>query len=306
MGRRVVRQLLKRIRKYSFVYALLFPAVAVVFVFNYLPLPGIIVAFQKFDIFKGVLHSPFVGLDNIIGFLNTPKLMASVWNTLQVSVLCLLFGFPAPIVLALLFNELKNGAFKRTIQTVSYLPYFLSWISVIGIFTSFLSVYGPMNDLRLLLLGPGAERMLFLADQGLFVPNIVFLTIWKEAGWGTVIYLAAITSIDPQLYEAAGMDGANRLQQTLHITLPGLMPTAVILLILNLGGLFGSNFELIYGLQNPFINFEVISTIVYKYGIQNGDYSLATAVGFTQGLIAFMLIAASNIISKKVTSIGIW
>jgi putative aldouronate transport system permease protein len=140
----------------------------------------------------------------------------------------------------------------------------------------------------------------------LFIPNILFLSIWKEAGWGSVIYLAAITSIDSTLYEASGIDGASRFQQIRHITIPGIMPTAIILLILSLSGLFGSNFELIYGLKNPFIDFEVISTVVYKYGIQNSNYSLAAAVGFIQGLIAFLLIATSNYISKKVTEIGIW
>jgi putative aldouronate transport system permease protein len=297
---------IKRIKKDIFIYILLLPALLLTFIFSYLPMPGIFVAFQDFNIFKGILHSPFVGLKHIIEFIQTPQLIKAVRNTLEISVLYLVIGFPIPIILALLFNELKNGIFKRVIQTVSYLPYFLSWISIIGIFTSFYALYGPLNDLVVLLLGQGTERILFLAEQKLFIPNILFLSIWKEAGWGSVIYLAAITSIDSTLYEASGIDGASRFQQIRHITIPGIMPTAIILLILSLSGLFGSNFELIYGLKNPFIDFEVISTVVYKYGIQNSNYSLAAAVGFIQGLIAFLLIATSNYISKKVTEIGIW
>lgn len=297
---------LKRFKKDKFIYVLLSPALILTLIFCYLPMPGIFVAFQDFDIFKGILHSPFVGMKHIVEFIQTPKLMGAVRNTLVISILYLIIGFPMPILLALLFNELRNGLFKRVIQTVSYMPYFLSWISVIGIFFSFYSLYGPLNNLIVSLFGQDTERILFLAEQKLFVPNILFLSIWKEAGWGSVIYLAAITSIDSSLYEASAIDGANKFQQIKYITLPGIMPTVVILLILAMSGLFGSNFELIYGLQNPFINFEVISTIVYKYGIQNSNYSLAAAVGFVQGLIAFLLIVGSNYISKKVTEIGIW
>lgn len=297
---------LKKIKRDKFIYILLLPALLLTFVFAYLPMPGILVAFQDYNIFKGIMHSPFVGMKHIIDFFQTPKLMGSVWNTLKISVLCLVLGFPAPIILALLFNELKTGVFKRTIQTMSYLPYFLSWISVIGMVAAIYAVYGPLNDLRVMLFGPNTERMLFLGEQSLFIPNVLILTLWKETGYGSVIYLAAISSIDSQQYEAAEIDGASRFRQAIHVTLPGIMPTAIILLIMRLGGLFGSNFELIYGLQNPFINFEVISTIVYKYGIQNGDYSLAAAVGFVQGLIAFLLMAASNYFSKKVTEVGIW
>ena len=298
--------IVRKIKKDIFIYILLFPALALTFIFAYLPMPGIMVAFQEYDIFLGLLKSPFVGLRNIIDLLQTPELIESVWNTLKISVLSLVFCFPAPIILALLFNELKNGVFKRAIQTISYLPYFLSWISVIGIFTTFYSVYGPLNDLRLALFGPEVERILFLSKQELFIPNVLFLSLWKDTGWGTVIYLASISAIETQLYEAADIDGANKWQQTIHITLPGIMTTAVILLILSLSNLFGSNFELIFGLQNPFIDLEVISTIVYKYGIQNASYSMATAIGFMQGLIAFLLIFISNYVCKKVSEVGIW
>lgn len=296
----------KMIKRDSFFYLLLLPALVITFIFAYMPLPGLIVAFEDYDIFKGMFGSPWVGLKHIKEIFEMPAIMESIWNTLTISVLSLIVAFPAPIILALLLNELKDGLFKRTIQTVSYLPHFLSWISVIGIVSTLYAAYGPINDIRVALFGEGTERILFLAQQNLFVPNVLMLTVWKDTGWGSIIYLATLSSIDPQLYEAAYIDGASRWQQARYITLPGLMPTAMLLLILRLGGLFASNFELIYGLQNPFINYEVISTVVFKSGIQQGNYSLSTALGFVQGLLAFLLTAASNSISKRLSGIAIW
>jgi len=256
--------------------------------------------------YKGLWKSPWVGLKHFKEIFEVPMLWESIINTLKLSVLSILVGFPAPIILALMINELKNGIYKRVIQTLSYLPHFLSWISVVGLAYSFLDPYGPLNDFRVWLFGEGTERIAFVSKQELFIPILLILSVWKEVGWGTILYLAAITSIDPMLYEASYIDGANRLQQHIYITLPGIKETTVILLIFTLGTLFGSNFELVYGMQNPFIDFEVISTVVYSSGIQQGNYSTAAAVGFAQGLVAFLLTYAANTFSKKVSQISIW
>jgi putative aldouronate transport system permease protein len=242
---------IKNLKRDRYSYLLILPALAFAFVFQYMTLPGLIVAFQDYDIFLGVLKSPWAGLRYIKEFFNIPMLRGSIWNTLELSFLTLIVGFPAPIILSLLLNELKDGVFKRTVQTVSYLPYFLSWISVIALFSSFMSEYGVINNLRMVLFGEGTARILFLGKQELFVPNCLFLTVWKETGWGTVVYLAALSGINPELYEAAIIDGANKLQQLLYITLPGISITATVLLIFRLGAIFNSNFELVYGLQNP-------------------------------------------------------
>ncbi|MDR1600218.1 MAG: ABC transporter permease subunit [Oscillospiraceae bacterium] len=288
------------------IYVMLLPAGAACFVFSYLPMAGLVVAFKDYNLFKGPFGSPWNGMANIQRIFTMPGIVQSIWNTLRVSVLTLLVGFPAPIIFALMLNELDIRWYKRVVQTISYMPYFLSWISVIGIVMNLYSVYGPINDLRLLLLGPDAKRVLFLSNPAFFIPNVLILTVWKGLGWDSIIYIAAITSIDPQLYEAAAMDGAGKLRQTWHITLTGILPTTMILLILRLGGLFGSNFELIYGLRNPFVNFEVISTIVFKMGIQQADFGLASAVGFMQGLVALALTFGSNKLSKMVSGAGVW
>ena len=296
----------RRSRENHFIYILLLPAVLITFVFSYLPMPGIIVAFQDFNMFKGILGSPFAGLKHFIGIFTIPSLTQAVVNTLVLSTLTLLTTFPAAIILALLFNEIRTGLFKKAVQTISYLPYFLSWISVIGIAHTILSRYGSVNDLRVLLGGTGVERELFLSRQDLFVPLLLILTLWKEVGWSSIIYLAAISSIDIQLYEAARMDGASRMQQALFITLPSIKPTIIILLIFNMGNLFTNNFELVYGLQNAFVKFDVISTVVYSRGIMQANYSMAAAVGFMQGLLSFLLVAVSNKIAKKVSEVYIW
>lgn len=293
------------VRKNSMIYFLLSPALLFTLFFKYLPLPGLVIAFMDY---KALLQfkSPWVGFDNFIQIFTMPMFVNAIVNTFTISLLSLVVLWPAPIILALLINELKNGLFKRVVQTVSYLPHFLAWISVIGIATSLYAIYGPLNDLLALIRGPETERVMFLANQKFFIPNVLMLSAWKEIGWGSIIYLAAITSIDSQLYEAAYIDGANRWKQFVHVTLPGLAPTIIMLLILKMGSLFADNFELIYGLQNPFINFEVVSTLIYKQGILNGKFSIATAFGLVQGVIGFLLVMAANKISKKVSEISIW
>lgn len=292
-------------KRYAPLYIMLLPAVLLVFFFSYVPLPGIIMAFMDYDFVQG-FSSPFVGLENFKTLFTMPAFGKSIINTLYISCLNLVIGFPAPIIFALLLNEMRIKWFKKTVQTVSYMPYFLSWISVIGIATAIYSNYGIINDIRIALFGEETERIMLLGEQWFFVPNIVILSIWKGIGWNSIIYLASITSIDPGLYEAAHIDGAGKFRQCIHITIPGIMPTVVVLLILQAGSMLSDNFDLVYGLQNPFIDFEVISTMIYKAGITQGDYSMAATLGLFQGVIGFMLIFLANTISKKVNNYSIW
>lgn len=290
---------LKRIVRDKYLYLMLLPAVAVMLIFKYLPMGGLLMAFEDYSPFKGIFGSKWVGFANFAKIFTQPKFTTAIRNTLVVSLLDLVIGFPAPILLALLINELENKVFKRIVQTVSYLPHFLSWISVVGIVSILFGRDGIVNDIRIAL---GAqERIVFLAKQEWFIWFLLGTMVWKETGWGTVIHLANLSSISPDLYEAANIDGANRLQQIRYITIPHMMPTVIVLLIFKMGTLFSSNFELIYGMQNPYIDFEVISTIVFQTGIKTGNYSVATAIGLMEGLVALILVLGSNWISKKVT-----
>ena len=292
-----------RLWRDRYLYLMLLPALGITLFFSYLPMGGLVMAFQDFDIFKGFLGSEWVGLANFKRIFSQSKFLVAIWNTLSISFLNILICFPAPILLALLLNELRTGPFKKIIQTISYLPHFLSWISVVGFVHLLFGRDGYVNDVRMAL--GAAERITYLAEQDLFIWFIIGTMLWKETGWGTVIHLANLSSISPDLYEAASIDGATRLQKIRYITLPHMVPTVVILLIFKMGTIFGSNFELIYGLQNPYINFEVISTIVYQTGLQGGDYSMSTALGFAQGLVALVLVLASNWFSDKMTGNGI-
>ena len=216
----------------------------------------------------------------------------------------LLISFPAPIILALLINEIKNVKFKKFVQTASYLPHFLSWMAVIGMVQVIFGSQGLFNDIRLFF--GATDRITPLAEQKNFIWFLSLLTLWKGVGWGTIVHLAGLAGINPELYEAAEVDGAKHLQKMWYITLPHMLPTCVILLIFRMGSVFGSNFQLVYGLQNPFIDFETISTIVYKTGIQNGNYSMASAIGFTEGIVSLILVVVTNWVAKKITGSGIW
>lgn len=300
---KIKNEKMKRLYKDRYLYLMLVPAAAILLFFSYGPMPGLIMAFQDFSIFRGFLDSDWVGLENFIAIFTQSKFVTAILNTILVSVLSLFITFPAPIVLALLINEIKNKFFKRFVQTASYLPHFLSWISVVGLVQLLFSKEGLVNDL-LVFLG-AEERVMFLAQQENFIWFICGTTLWKEVGWGTIVHLANLTSINPQLYEAAEIDGAGYFSKLRYITIPHMLPTIVILLIFQLGKLFQSNFDLIYGLQNPFIDFEVISTIIYQTGIKSGNYSMSTAIGFVEGLIALALVLGANKLSQKISGSGL-
>jgi putative aldouronate transport system permease protein len=293
----------KKIYKSRYLYLMVAPAALILLFFSYAPMGGLIMAFQDFSIFRGFQNSEWVGLENFITIFSQAKFTGAIFNTVLVSVMILVFTFPAPIILALLINEVKNKFFKRFVQTASYLPHFLSTLSVVGLVQLLFNRDGLINDI---LVATGAqERIMFLAKQEYFVWFLVGTNLWKEVGWSTIIHLANLTSINPDLYEAAEIDGAGYFAKLRYITIPHMLPTVVILLIFQLGKLFSSNFDLVYGLQNPFIDFEVISTIIYRTGIKSGNYSVSTAFGLVEGLVALALVLGSNKLAKKISGSGL-
>jgi putative aldouronate transport system permease protein len=299
---------LSRMKKYWALYIMILPAIIGYSIFCYVPMYGITIAFKDFSFVKGIFWSPWVGFkhfqslfDPILGkyFFRAFK------NTLVISFLKLIVGFPAPIILAILFSELPFKRFKKFAQTVAYLPNFISWVIIAGIMTSLLSLDGPVN----VVLGWfGINSIQFLTEVGWFVPVLIISEIWKSVGWNSIIYLAAITAIPEDLYEAAKVDGANRFQRIIHVTLPSMLPTVTMLLILNVGSLMNTNFDQIYNLYSPAVYSvgDVIETYVYRTGIMDGQFSFATAVGLFLNLINFSLLFFANWSSKKLNGTGIY
>lgn len=302
------KQLYAKMQRYKFLYLLLLPALVYTILFNYIPMGGLIMAFQEYDIIGGIAESPFVGFDNFVKVFSTPKMLHAIKNTLIYSSVGLFLGTPFPIILALLFNEIKMKHFKKITQTISYLPHFLSWVSVVGMLSTFFETYGTCNDIMATIFGANYERMNILMDSKYFLPVIFWSGIWKGIGWNSIIYLAAITGIDQSMYEAASIDGCSRIKQVLYITIPSILPTIIIVFIMATGGLVASNFEQVYGFQNLYTqeDTEVINTLIYRLGIQNGQYSLSTAFGLAQSCVSFLIVFVSNRIVKKLSGTGIW
>lgn len=283
---------------------------AFIFVFCYLPMFGILMAFKNYSIdtgIIGIITSKWVGFKYFLQFFNDYKFGTLVYNTLIISVLKLIFTFPLPILLALILNEINNKPFKRIVQTASYLPYFISWVIVSGFCQIFLTQSGVVNSL-LVKVGIVSTPIPFLTSSSLFLPLAVLSACWKETGWWAIIFLAAVTGIDPSLYEAAEIDGAGRIGRIRHITLPGISGTITIVLILALGNLFGgglsgSNFEQCYLLGNPgnIDASDIIQTYVMRVGLSNGRYSYAAAAGLLQSVISVIMIYSSNLVSRKVS-----
>ena len=287
-------------------YVILLPTIVVVFLFSYLPLGGLLLAFKDYKPKLGIFGSPWTsmgGLANFVEVFKTPALSMAIVNTIVINLLTLVLTVPLPVVFALLINEIKNTPFKKVVQTISYLPHFLSWAAITGIANVMLNNNGIITSI----LDSFGLPSLLLEREGAFVPVYLFITVWQCLGWDAVIYLASISGISQDLYEAAEIDGAGKFTQAIKITTPSLMPTMVMLLILKTGSILGSNFELVYGLQNPVAwKMEVIGTAVYKYGINQGQYSLATALGLMQGIISLILTFGVNAISNKVAKVSMW
>ena len=293
---------------YRSAYLMIFPALILVILFCYLPYGGLILAFKDFDIIDGILGSPWVGFRNFKECFTQPNMLGAIKNSFVYGMVIQFLGMPFPVILALLFNEIRCAGFKKVVQTVSYLPHFLSWITVIGLFTSIFALEGTFNTLLKSILGEDYEVANLLYNPKNFLPVIFWTHIWKSIGWSSVVYLAAITGIDPTLYEAATIDGCGKFKQALHITVPCIKGTVLVVFIMSLGNLFNTSFEQVFGFQNVYIQQETdtINTLIYRLGIQNGKYSLATAFGLAQGVVAVVLLLLSNVTSKKLFEVSVW
>ncbi len=292
--------------QYKEYYIMLIPGILFFLVFCYGPMYGLIIAFQDYYPLKGIGGSTFVGLKHFKSLQSNPFFLSVLKNTLVISVYKLLICFPAPIILCLVLNEIKSVKFKKVAQSVSYLPHFVSWVVVSGIIIEFLSPSrGPIN---ILLQNLGMDPIFFVGDAKYFRGVLVISDMWKSIGWGSIVYLAAVTSIDPSLYEAAEMDGAGRIKRILHITLPALAPIVTVMLIMQSGKILNDSFEQVYNFLTPttYGVGDVISTFVYRMGIQNMQYSFTTAVDLFKNIISFGLVVLTNYIARKTNDYALW
>ncbi|MFE6735811.1 ABC transporter permease [Microbacterium sp. NPDC057650] len=286
-------------------YTFLIAPILFLLIFRYIPMIGNIIAFRRFRPGGSILGDEWVGFYYFEMFINNPQFWTVFWNTVWLGGLTLVICFPLPIVLALMLNELRSSRFKRIVQTVSYLPHFMSIVIVAGLVLQLTSLNGTINQI----IGAfGGEAIPFMQRPEWFSTVYVSSEVWQTVGWGTILYLAALTTIDDQLYEAARIDGANRWQQTWHITLPGIRPTMMVLLILNIGSFMAVGFEKVLLLQNPLIysTADVISTYLYRVGIQSSQFSYATAIGLFEALIGLVLVLCANFISRRLVGTSLW
>ena len=286
-------------------YLMVLPSIVLIFIFCYIPMYGVLMAFENYRPQLGVLGSEWGGLYHFKDFFTSPHSLNVLRNTVVISVYSLLVGFPFPIILALLLNEVRCQAYKRTVQTISYMPYFISNVVICGMLKSFLAYDGLFNQIGAVF---GMAPKSFLSNPALFPSVIVFSDLWQSIGWNSIIYMAALAGIDPDLYEAAHIDGCGRLRQIWHITLPGIVPTMVTLLILSIGGLLSANSDKILLLYSPltYETGDVIGTFVYRRGIKGGDFSYSTAVSLFQTVINFLLLIFANWFSNKTTETSLW
>ena len=283
---------------------MLLPGVIFIFIFSYIPLYGIIIAFEDYNPLM-MFHSPWVGFENFRYVFQLPGFVDTIWNTLYIAVFKIIGGIIVPVTFALLLNEVRKVKFKRTLQTLIYLPNFLSWVIVAGLLTDILSGDGIINQIIMLL---GGEPIFFLGDNFWFPIVMILSDIWKGFGFGTVVYLAALSGIDPTLYEAAEMDGAKRWKQTIYITLPGIMPTIILMSVLSLGNVLNAGFDQIYNLYSPLVyeSGDIIDTFVYRLGIEQAQYSPAAAVGIFKSAISFVLIILAYYLADKLADYKIF
>ena len=301
----IKRLAMQYIKNYD-LFLLFLPVIVYYVVFAYIPMYGVVLAFKKFQLLGGIMGSPWVGFDNFKEIFSTGSFYEVLRNTINISLLRLIFGFPAPIILALLLNEITNKWFKKIIQTVSYLPHFLSWIVLTGIFIQFLSpTSGPIN---FLITAMGFKSIYFLGQPNWFIFTLISTGIWQGIGWGSIIYLAAISNIDQEMYESAELEGVSRFQRIIYITLPSIMPTVTILLILNVGGILNAGFDQIFNLYNDAVLnvADIIDTYVYRRGLNGMQYSYATAVGLFKNVIGFVLVLGTNAITKRMSEYALW
>lgn len=296
----------KYLKQHKFMYLMLVPLIVYYIIFHYLPMFGAVIAFKDFKPRKGIWASPWVGLEHFRYLFGMSKFKSVVFNTIKISLTRLVFGFPFPIIVALLMNELRSKKHKKAIQSMVILPEFLSWVVLGGIMTNLLSADGGVvnNIIKIF----GGQPVSFLADSKTFIPTMVVFMIWKTFGWNTVIYMAALTGIDNQLYEAATIDGASRLQQMFYVTLPGIKGIIVTMLIMRIGSLMQAGFEQIFVLYNPGVYdvADIIDTYVYRLGLSEGKFELASAVGLFKSVINFILLVVANSVARMTGEEGVY
>ncbi len=291
---------MKSYKEHADLMLMFLPGLVALILFSYVPMYGIIIAFKDYRMLDGILASPWVGLEHFERLFLNSDFIKVLRNSITISVLKLIMGFPAPIILALLLNEVRNNKYKKLVQSFSYLPHFFSWVVLGGIITMVFSTTGPINTL-LKYFGFN-QAIHFFGDKGMFLSLIIFTAIWQNVGWGSVVYLAALTGIDNSLYEAAYIDGASRWKQTIHISIPCLIPTIITLFILSLGGILNAGFDQIYNLYNPMVYevADIIDTFVLRR-LRIMEYSFGTAVGLFKSLVGIVLIISSNWLIKRIT-----
>lgn len=302
------KALRKRIYQYRVQYLFLVPAFVAVIIFAYIPMAGVVMSFMDYDILKGPFHSPWVGLEHFQEFLTDPEFWQSLKNTVGINGLSILFGFPLPIIVAIAIFSVKDGPFKRVTQTISYLPHFVSWVVVGGLVYKLLDENtGAINTL---IKACGGDAIAFMRDPGWFWPVIIITCIWKELGWNTIIYLAALSGIDSEQYEAALVDGAKSWQRLIYITIPSILPIVGLMLIMTVGNLINSNgsasFDAVYNLRNALTatSSNTLDYYIFSQGIQHNEYSYAAALGLVQGLVSLVLVMSANGISRKTQGYG--
>jgi len=293
------------IKKNPQIYIMLIPVLLFYLLFHYKPMYGILMAFKDFSPRKGILNSPWAGMKYFMQFFQSPYFFRTVRNTVVINLLNLVFSFPAPIILALLLNELKDNIFKRTVQTITYMPHFISTVVIVGIIKALFAHNGVFTDLLVMM---GMERANIVTLPQYFRTLYVASDIWQGVGWGSIIYLASISGVDKELYEAATVDGASRLRKVISITIPSIMPTIVVLLIMRIGSMMSLGHEKIILLYNPntYETADVISSYVYRMGIEQGSFSYSAAVGLFNSVINFALVIGANKFSKKATETSLW
>ena len=297
---------LSDVKRDYMLYIMLIPAICWMIFFMYKPMWGLQIAFKQFSVFKGAAASPWVGFEHFVSLFTSDSFIRAIYNTIYISFVSLLVGFPMPIILAVMINEVQSQGYRKAVQTIVYLPHFISVVIVAGLVVSFLSpATGVVNNVLAFF---GVERIYFLTKPEWFVPIYVSSNIWKEAGFNSIVFLAAIMSINPALYESAQVDGATRVQMITKITIPSIIPTIAVLLVIRLGGILEVGFEYIILLYQPttYETADVISTYIYRLGLQGARYDIATAAGVFNALVALLLVLASNKISRKITRTGVF
>ncbi|GAB6930697.1 ABC transporter permease subunit [Paenibacillus sp. JCM 10914] len=288
-----------------YLFLMVLPGFLIVLVFSYFPMYGIQIAFKKYSAMQGIWGSDWVGLKYFIMFFNDPTALRVLKNTLLLGIYSLLWAFPAPIILALLFNEIKNSIFKKVVQTISYLPHFISTVIIVGIIRTFTEREGLFNKIVSLF---GVDPIVFLSEPSWFRTIFISTNIWQGIGFGTILFLAALSSVDPTLYDVANIDGASRWRKVLNINWPHIKPTTIILLIFSVSGILGTDFQKVLLLYSPdtYEVADVIGTFIYREGIIGARFEYTTAIGLFQSLIAFILLIVTNLISRKVSETSLW